>query len=486
MSKPNVKTDLNTFDRPECFEFWYGANYQTTMDQSKFPTYRQTLFIMALISNLQAPLKRYGVQYPYVNSKTKQFLLTPKKKFFQLAKFEAVQSLIEHLIELPNKLERYKAEPTVQSYLDLDVSLKKLLTYFSIPQQKAVLAKIKSKVPAKAWKAYEQEQQQIREKEAQLKQLEQWKQEQVRQLKTDCQPLTIGESLMDSVRRFKNRAEEGTRFISVNQKHKLTRLYYEGLLWLCVLNPSVDLNDRVHSDDYMEFLTFGEAGVLIDTLERLVSIFEREAVLKQKEPLLIELKTENFLTQNVIRVLKALGTYLPYFHELTQSLTVVAPGAGDVFQDAKVKKIQGYLQQMQQKLEDFSGVKGFKGIEGFTCGSDELYCCLEMDRFLTDKLKQALKKGETPRLEPMAYDDLIFFINESEIFKNIQIECDDFKFFDDWRFLMCEDYDSQLYRYLTQMNEILFNERGHKERQTLLFEQMMDTLKNLPMAKVCD
>lgn len=162
MSKPNVKTDLNMFDRPECFEFWYGANYHTTMEQSKFPTYRQTLFIMALISNLQAPLKRYGVQYPYINSKTKQCLLTPKKKFFQLAKFESVQSLIEHLIELPNKLERYQVEPTIQSYLDLEVSLKKLLTYFSIPRQKAVLVKIKSKVPAKTWKAYEQEQRRVR------------------------------------------------------------------------------------------------------------------------------------------------------------------------------------------------------------------------------------------------------------------------------------------------------------------------------------
>ena len=483
MVKEKARMGLDAFDRIECFEFLYGAEHEALRQTFKFPTPRQQLFIMFLVSNLQLPLKKYKVMFPYQDVKRQQYLLKPKKRFQTFKNFDEVQSLLEALKELPRQLEAYQKAPSIETYLMMEKNWRKLLVYFSIPQEKQFFANLKKKVPAKSWKLYELEQQKQRLAANASAGIQQWKTQRVSELKASLRILTLDETVLRiCLSHFQSQYEEGTRFISFNQKQKLTRLYYESLTWLCLLTQKTDIELLPHSDDYFQFLTFGEAGALMDALERVVKSFEDHAVLISDSPLRVELSAVSCVTKELLGVLNALSRCLPHFKELTTDLKVSNSEKDSYFTWAKVKKLETYLQELEMKLLYFSGVEGFEGIDGFSCSSHEFYCCLEMQNYLI----QRLNNNPQPSPQPLTYDDLMEFVSQSEILETLQLEAEEIRFSDDWRFLVTHQLEGNIYIYLSGMNEALFHAQLKQASQKIVYDEMMALLETLPMAHVCD
>lgn len=483
MAKEQARMGLDAFDRIECFEFLYGAEHEALRQTFKFPTPRQQLFIMFLVSNLQLPLKKYNVMFPYQDVKRQQYLLKPKKRFQTFKNFDEVQSLIEALKELPRQLEVYQKVPSIETYLMMEKNWRKLLVYFSIPQEKQFFANLKKKVPAKSWKLYELEQQKQRLAANASAGIQQWKTQRVSELKASLRILTLDETVLRiCLSHFQSQYEEGTRFISFNQKQKLTRLYYESLTWLCLLTQKTGGELPPHSDDYFQFLTFGEAGALMDALERVVKSFEEHAVLINESPVIVHLSVNSCLTKELLTALTALSRCLPHFKELTQALTVANSEKDIYWTWANVKRLERYMQDLELKLLSFSGVEGFEGLDGFSCSSHEFYCCLEMQSYLI----QRLKTNAQPSPQPITYDDLMAFVSQSEILENLQLEAEEIRFSDDWRFLATRQLEGNVSTYLSAMNEILFQVQSKQASQKIVYDEMMALLETLPMARICD
>ena len=465
-SQSTTNVGMDSFNKPECFEFWYGADHAAICQNMRFPSPRQRLFLMCLVSNLHLPLKKFGVTFPYEDTVHHQYLLKPKKRFIEMKNYQEVQLILDTLKDLPRQFQVYQQTPCVKFYLSLEKSLKQLLLFFSIPQEKQFFETLKKKTPAEDWERYEAKlkQKELEEKNAAL--IQEWRIQQVSKAQSQLPKLSIHVNVFSSyLSEFKSHHDESRRFISGNQKESLVQLYYECMAWLSLLTKTPYKRFSPFSIQCFELLTFKEAGALIEGLELLSTAFERQAQLVSEKPLKVSLSKDDCMTGECYSLLRTLGIYFPHFSKLANQLSITCLERDAVISYSLTTKVENEAKLLRHKLNQVTPVAGFHGFKMFSV-SEEFLLALEIQGYLTDFYRA---NGNT--FSELDLEDLsTHFTTVSSLIEPSQ--------------LPHTSLENSLTQYFNFAKDFLEDALEKNDEQALVYEEMIRLLDSLPMAPI--
>lgn len=463
MPQPTPARGIDTFNHVDCFRFWYeDLPFEQLASTLKRPSFRQCLFLMSLVSALQSPLSRYEVVFPYADSLRFQYLLKPKKRFYQSISPDDLQQLIETLKGLPRQLQWYRQYPSVNGYFQLEEAFKIVLRYFSIPKEKTFFERLHDQVPASEWKVHEAKEAAKQLAQKQAEQLERWTQRQGEALNKALQPVDIEDHILSqSLTRFKRTESSSIHWIKAETQNQLTTRYYETLAWLQLLSPDDSLPVSSHSDQWMHYLTEPEAKTWGTLLSELIQPLKNEAIILKQRPLTVGLSSQLRVHPQWYQLLYQMGEVFPYLKDFYFQIPKEKVSATATFDSSLLFSVEKLVSQFTLKWTRFKQEVGIQpAVTPETSLSQSFILVLSLQSHLQAQFKPEI-------------DDFSDLFNKEMLQDWLQSSC----------FLPDLPMES-LCSLAEDLQEVVHSDWESYQRQQAILDEMNHLLETLPKAPV--
>ena len=327
-------------------EFLYGAEYNALLEENIYPTGKQLSYIIDLMTKFEKMTTRKGIVFPYKNEYSS--LLETREKFVLINKNKEVGVIIDCLNELLVNIGTYDAYPTVERYEQINQNLNVLNRYFVIKKLNKVKAEFKSQISEKQWKEAKKKEELFKLEKERLKK-QRMEEKAKKEWIKDNSPKDIGIRVFDAVdkveKEFKQQAE--VSMISLNQRRVLMDLIPEALAFIRMMNKDGEHFNRPYTLSVIHFMTFGEAGSLMNVLKSFCGACWRAT---EKKGDIFEFKPEKLLTPEFISMLSAMGEILPYVKESLPFIDALSD-ENDILTSTHLKKMEERLKKIASYSE---------------------------------------------------------------------------------------------------------------------------------------